>query len=325
MLLRALVLAYVNTRCSTTRRRLRLAAFRARDLDPAFPAAPQHADPASPRPPRVTWAHHALSRATARARSRRWPAASGSSRRLPSPASSAMSMPMPPVHLRFNGAALVPFTTRPCQPFRRGRRSRRIYGSTFFMATGFHASTHRRDDLPDGVCLGAPSPDNSNPDAPFRLRAAAWYWHFVDVVWLFLIQLHLRAGAGAGHLLSGATHDALYGRCRAAARAAVRRLSDAGAPLRPLRPRLCGVRCGRRPRVSVVLIVGAIVCRRGAYVEFTYSPPYWVHAVLWIPTIVILSFVFLRLAKSLLIGAAVQAQGGRGEARRILHLPRLGR
>lgn len=69
---------------------------------------------------------------------------------------------------------------------------------------------------------------------------------------------------------------------------------------------------GDGPAVFVVLIVGAIVCAAALYVEFTFSPPYWVHAVLWIPTITILTFGFLRLAKSLLLVLQYKHRAGEG-------------
>ena len=46
---------------------------------------------------------------------------------------------------------------------------------------------------------------------------------------------------------------------------------------------------GDGPAVFVILIVGAIVAGGALYVEFTFQPPYWVHAVLWLPLIVILT------------------------------------
>jgi uncharacterized protein (DUF983 family) len=58
---------------------------------------------------------------------------------------------------------------------------------------------------------------------------------------------------------------------------------------------------GDGPAVFVILIVGAIVAGGALYVEFTWSPPYWVHALLWGPLIVILTFSLLRLVKSLLL------------------------
>lgn len=58
---------------------------------------------------------------------------------------------------------------------------------------------------------------------------------------------------------------------------------------------------GDGPAVFGILIVGAIVAAGALWVEFTFAPPLWVHALLWIPAIAILSTGFLRLAKSLLV------------------------
>jgi uncharacterized protein (DUF983 family) len=58
---------------------------------------------------------------------------------------------------------------------------------------------------------------------------------------------------------------------------------------------------GDGPAVFGILIVGAIVCGAALYVEFHYHPPLWVHAVLWIPLITLLTALFLRLAKSALL------------------------
>ncbi len=70
---------------------------------------------------------------------------------------------------------------------------------------------------------------------------------------------------------------------------------------------------GDGPAVFVILIVGAIVAGGALFVEFHFSPPYWVHAVIWLPTITILTVVLLRLAKSLLVVLQYkhQAQEGR--------------
>ncbi len=70
---------------------------------------------------------------------------------------------------------------------------------------------------------------------------------------------------------------------------------------------------GDGPAVFVILIVGAIVCGLALFVEFTYQPPYWVHAVLWIPTIAILTFGLLRLMKSLLLVLQYKHRAGEGK------------
>jgi uncharacterized protein (DUF983 family) len=50
-----------------------------------------------------------------------------------------------------------------------------------------------------------------------------------------------------------------------------------------------------------MLIVGFIVTGGALTVEILYEPPYWVHALLWIPLAVGLSLLILRPLKALLI------------------------
>ena len=50
-----------------------------------------------------------------------------------------------------------------------------------------------------------------------------------------------------------------------------------------------------------MLIVGFIVVGLALFVEFTFHPPYWVHALLWMPLILVLSLGLLRPLKGLLI------------------------
>ncbi len=61
-----------------------------------------------------------------------------------------------------------------------------IYGSTFYMATGFHGVHVIIGTIFLTVCLVRAYKGHFKPDHHFGLEAAAWYWHFVDVVWLFL-------------------------------------------------------------------------------------------------------------------------------------------
>jgi len=61
-----------------------------------------------------------------------------------------------------------------------------IYGSTFFMATGFHGFHVLVGTIFLVVCLIRAAAGDFTPKQHFGLEAAAWYWHFVDVVWLFL-------------------------------------------------------------------------------------------------------------------------------------------
>ncbi|MEQ1714543.1 MAG: cytochrome c oxidase subunit 3 [Hyphomicrobium sp.] len=72
------------------------------------------------------------------------------------------------------------------------------YGSTFFMATGFHGAHVIIGTIFLAVCLARALKGHFTPKQHFGFEAAAWYWHFVDVVWLFLFACIYVWGAGAG-------------------------------------------------------------------------------------------------------------------------------
>ena len=61
-----------------------------------------------------------------------------------------------------------------------------IYGSTFFMLTGFHGFHVTIGTIMLLVILGRSIYGHFNPKNHFAFEAVAWYWHFVDVVWLGL-------------------------------------------------------------------------------------------------------------------------------------------
>jgi cytochrome c oxidase subunit 3 len=61
-----------------------------------------------------------------------------------------------------------------------------LYGSVFFLATGFHGFHVLLGTIFLIVCLGRLLVGHFTPEKHFGFEAAAWYWHFVDVVWLFL-------------------------------------------------------------------------------------------------------------------------------------------
>jgi cytochrome c oxidase subunit 3 len=61
-----------------------------------------------------------------------------------------------------------------------------IYGSTFFMLTGFHGF-HVTIGAIMLVCIWLRTlKGHFTPQRHFAFEAVAWYWHFVDVVWLGL-------------------------------------------------------------------------------------------------------------------------------------------
>nr|YP_010563170.1 cytochrome c oxidase subunit III [Cnethodonta grisescens]UYX61176.1 cytochrome c oxidase subunit 3 [Cnethodonta grisescens] len=61
-----------------------------------------------------------------------------------------------------------------------------IYGTTFFMATGFHGIHVMIGTMFLLICLIRHLSNHFSKNHHFGFEAAAWYWHFVDVVWLFL-------------------------------------------------------------------------------------------------------------------------------------------
>ncbi|MBI2790570.1 MAG: cytochrome c oxidase subunit 3 [Gammaproteobacteria bacterium] len=61
-----------------------------------------------------------------------------------------------------------------------------IYGSTFFMLTGFHGAHVTIGTIMLIAILGRCLKGHFTPEHHFGFEAVAWYWHFVDVVWLFL-------------------------------------------------------------------------------------------------------------------------------------------
>ena len=61
-----------------------------------------------------------------------------------------------------------------------------IYGSTFFMLTGFHGFHVTLGATMLTIILIRCLRGHFKPDQHFAFEAVAWYWHFVDVVWLGL-------------------------------------------------------------------------------------------------------------------------------------------
>jgi cytochrome c oxidase subunit 3 len=73
-----------------------------------------------------------------------------------------------------------------------------IYGSTFFMATGFHGFHVIIGTIFLTVCFFRALAGHFKPEQHFGFEAAAWYWHFVDVIWLFLFAcIYVWGSSGA--------------------------------------------------------------------------------------------------------------------------------
>jgi len=87
-----------------------------------------------------------------------------------------------------------------------------------------------------------------------------------------------------------------------------------------LRPRCerCGLDldfadAGDGPAVFVILIGGAIVVAAALITEVVYQPPYWLHAMLWLPLVLLVTLAPLRPIKGLMIALQYhhRAQEGR--------------
>ncbi len=77
---------------------------------------------------------------------------------------------------------------------------------------------------------------------------------------------------------------------------------------------------GDGPAIFIIMIAGAIVVACALIVEVKYQPPFWLHAVLWLPLILATTLLPLRVMKSLMI--ALQFHHKAAEGRLIDREPR---
>ncbi|HET9843916.1 MAG TPA: cytochrome c oxidase subunit 3 [Gammaproteobacteria bacterium] len=61
-----------------------------------------------------------------------------------------------------------------------------IYGTTFFMLTGFHGAHVTLGTIMLITIFLRSVRGHFKPESHFAFEAVAWYWHFVDVVWVIL-------------------------------------------------------------------------------------------------------------------------------------------
>jgi uncharacterized protein (DUF983 family) len=90
-----------------------------------------------------------------------------------------------------------------------------------------------------------------------------------------------------------------------------------------LRPRceVCGldysfVDAGDGPAVFIMFFAGFVVVAAALIVEVTYQPPFWVHAVLWAPLILLTTIGPLRPMKGLLIALQYYHKAAEGQLER---------
>ncbi|MBS0248017.1 MAG: DUF983 domain-containing protein [Proteobacteria bacterium] len=109
----------------------------------------------------------------------------------------------------------------------------------------------------------------------------------------------------------------LLGRCP---RCGEGKLFDGFLTLRPACEK-CGLDysfadAGDGPAVFVILIGGALVVLAALFTEVVYQPPYWVHAVLWVPLILIVTLAPLRILKGILITLQYHHKAAPGQLQR---------
>jgi uncharacterized protein (DUF983 family) len=69
---------------------------------------------------------------------------------------------------------------------------------------------------------------------------------------------------------------------------------------------------GDGPAIFIIMIAGFIVVGAALIVEVKYQPPFWLHAVLWLPLILATTLWPLRAAKSLLIALQFHHRAAEG-------------
>ena len=86
-----------------------------------------------------------------------------------------------------------------------------------------------------------------------------------------------------------------------------------------LKPRceVCGldysfVDAGDGPAVFIIMFAGFVVVGCALAVEFAYQPPFWLHAVLWVPLILMVTLAPLRATKGLLIALQFHHKAAEG-------------
>lgn len=65
---------------------------------------------------------------------------------------------------------------------------------------------------------------------------------------------------------------------------------------------------GDGPAIFIILIAGFVVVGAALFTEVAYQPPYWVHAALWFPLIMLLTLGLLRPMKGVLINQQYNAK-----------------
>lgn len=69
---------------------------------------------------------------------------------------------------------------------------------------------------------------------------------------------------------------------------------------------------GDGPAVFVILILGFLIAGLALAFEYLVRPPVWLHAIVWLPVVTILSVLALRIMKSIMIAAQYKTDAAEG-------------
>ena len=130
----------------------------------------------------------------------------------------------------------------------------------------------------------------------------------------------------ARNRLSSSSHDptALAHRRRPHLPLPALRQGQIALRLPALRPRCeeCGLDysfadSGDGPAVFIILVAGFLVVFAALIIEFLYQPPFWVHAVLWLPLILAATIFPLRPMKGLMIALQFHHKAAEGKLEKL--------
>lgn len=82
---------------------------------------------------------------------------------------------------------------------------------------------------------------------------------------------------------------------------------------------LCGLdyeefaESGDGPAVFVILVSGFVIVGAALLVEMRYMPPYWLHALLWVPLIIVIPLLLLRIFKGAFIALQFEHKAEEGK------------
>lgn len=87
------------------------------------------------------------------------------------------------------------------------------------------------------------------------------------------------------------------------------------------RCRACGLdlarfNVGDGPAAFLILIIGALVAGLAIWLQLAAEPPFWVHALLWVPLTTVLVVLGLRVSKAALLASEYRNKAGEGRAGR---------